>query len=79
MGERKYFKTSVEQLEKLVEENLSHRQVLGEIRDELTYRKSARARQLLKEVTGVLTGDIPLPEEPPRESRPEDQIDLLDE
>lgn len=79
MSERKYFETSVEELEKLVEENLRRRQVLGEIRDELTYRSSARARQLLKEVTGILAGDIPLPQEPPRESRPQDQIDLLED
>ena len=76
---RKYVQTPVDELERLVRENLHHRQVLGEIRDELTYRETKRGRQLLREAEGILAGDIPLPPKPPRPDGPEDQMELLDD
>ncbi|MEX2374142.1 MAG: hypothetical protein WD942_00970 [Dehalococcoidia bacterium] len=76
--DRKYFETPLEELGVLVRENMHRRQVLGEIRDELTYRKTEGAKRLRREVEGILAGDIPLPPDPPREEQPEDQLDLLD-
>jgi hypothetical protein len=66
--DRKYFKVPIDELEALVKENLDHLQILGEIRDELTFRATKRGKQLLREVEGVLDG---------RMSRPEDQLDLI--
>ena len=64
-------------MEALVKENLNHRQVLGEVRDELTFRKNQRAKQLLREVEGVLAGDLTVPDAPPRPDKAENQLDLL--
>ena len=75
--ERKYLDTLIDSLEALVSENLSHRQVLGEVRDELTYRKTRRAKQLLKEIEAVLAGELSVPDPPPRPDKSENQLDLL--
>ena len=75
--DRKYFKTPVDELEALFKENLNHLQVLGDIRDELTHRDTPRARQLLREVNGVLAGVVPAPDTPPGPERAENQLDLL--
>jgi hypothetical protein len=75
--DRKYFKTPIDELEALFKENLNHRQVLGDIRDELTHRDTPRARQLLREVDGVLAGVVPAPDTPPGPDRAENQLDLL--
>ena len=77
--DRKYFKTPVDELEGLFKEHLNHRQVLGDIRDELTHRETTRAKQLLTEVEGVLSGDVPVPDPPPAPDRAENQLDLLGE
>ena len=75
--DRKYFKTPIDELEALFKENLKHLQVLGDIRDELTYRDTPRARQLQREVDGVLAGVLPAPDRPPGPDRAENQLDLL--
>ena len=77
--DRKYFKTPIDELEALFKENLNHRQVMGEIRDELTFRTNKRAKQLLREIEGVLAGEVWVPDPPPRPDKPEDQLDLLGE
>lgn len=74
--ERKYFKTPIDELEALVEANLRHRQILGEIRDELTFRSNKRAKQLLKEVEALLDGIVKPPRQP-LPDRPQNQMDLL--
>ncbi len=74
---RRYKNTPIDELESLVRENIHRKQVLGEVRDELTYRTKDRARQLLKEIEGVLAGTLPAPPRPPREERPEDQKELF--
>lgn len=76
---RKYLDTPIDQLETLVSENLRRRQVLGEIRDELTFRKTPRARQLLREVDGLLRGAAPMPPGPRRPESNDDQLDLMPE
>jgi len=75
--DRKYFKTPIDELEALVKENLNHRQVLGEVRDELTFRTNKRAKQLLKEVEGILAGEVRVPKPPPPPDTPENQLDML--
>ena len=77
--DRKYIETPIDVLEGLVRENLNHRQVLGEVRGELTYRANRRAKQLLKEIEGILAGELRVPDPPPRPDRPEDQMDMLGE
>ena len=77
--DRKYFETPVDELEAVFRENLRNRQVLGEIRDELTYRSSRRAQQLWREIEGLLRGDVKPPPEPPGPDGPEKQLDLLGE
>ena len=77
--DRKYFKTPIDELEALFKENLNHGQVLGDIQDELTHRETTRAKQLLREVEGILSGDLKVPEQPPRLDKAEDQLDLLGE
>ena len=76
--DRKYMETEIEELEKLVKQNLRKRQVLGEILDELTHRRTKRAKQLRREVGGLLSGEVKLPPPPPRPERPEDQLEILD-
>lgn len=75
---RQYLNAEIEELEALVKENLHHRQVLGEIRDELTYRSRERAKQLLREIDALLGGEVEPSPKPPREGGPEDQMDLLE-
>lgn len=58
-------------------QHLDRRQVLGDVRDELTYRSTRRAKQLLREVEGVLTGAVPLPPKPPGPDTADNQMDLL--
>lgn len=70
---REYFSTPVEELEQLFKDNLHNLQVLGEIRRELTFRTSDRAKQLLREVEAVESGILPVPPKPPRPDRPDDQ------
>lgn len=70
---------SIEELETLVKENIHRRPVLAGIKVELTHRKTNRARQLLREVEGILDGELPLPPKPPRPPQPHDQLGLMDE
>jgi hypothetical protein len=67
----------VDDLESFFRGNVSNLQVLGEIRGELRFRQTDRARQLLKEVEGVLAGAVPLGPKPQRADRADDQTDLL--
>jgi hypothetical protein len=75
---RLYFDHGVEELEAIFRANLHDRQVLGEIRDELTFREAERAKQLLREVEGVLSQVIPIPKRPPKPDTPENQIPLIE-
>ena len=56
--DRKHFEAPVDRQESLFKKSLSHRQVLGELRDEWTYRKNRHTKQLLKEIEGVLAGEV---------------------
>ena len=53
---REYMKHSIDQLEELLKKHSSNHQVLGELRSELTYRSTPRAKQLLREVDGLING-----------------------
>ncbi len=76
---RPYMDLEVMELETLFRQNLHHRGVLGEIRDELTFRETRRAKQLLAEIEGVLAGRVPVPRKPPKPDSSENQIPLLDD
>jgi len=75
MADRPYIQMSIVELENLVKERRSDMAVLGPIRVELENRTTKRARQLLREVQGLVAGEIPqnktsLPDVP------ENQIEL---
>lgn len=74
---RPHFRTPIEELEALFKANLHNLQILGEIREELTYRTSERAKQLIREIRGIEEGLMPKGPTPQRPERPEDQGELL--
>jgi len=74
---RKYFAAPIEELEVLFKANLHNLQILGELREELTYRTSERAKQLHREIRGVEEGLMPKGPKPLRPERPDDQGELL--
>jgi hypothetical protein len=78
MKDRPFFDTSVDQLERLLQEHKTQPVILRQLRDELQYRGTKRAKQLIKEVDGVLEGTVPVKPKRPRAARPEDQLHLLD-
>ena len=77
--DRPYFKSSLDEIERLVQEHKHQRVVLAQIREELQHRDTRRAKQLLREVEGILDGEVRPPPRPSRAAKPEDQIDLIDE
>lgn len=74
---RRYIKFPIEELEHLFHANLHNLQVLGEIREELTFRSSERAKQLEREVFAVVEGRVPIGPKPLRPEKPDDQGELL--
>ena len=76
---RQYIKASIEELEKLVADNQNRLQVLGDIRAELTYRETPRAKQLLREVEALLGGQVKMPPKPAPKDSTDNQLDMLDE
>lgn len=75
--DRPFFETTIDQLETLVRDKPYDRFQLSRVREELTYRETDRARQLLREVEGLLSGTVPSPPRPPRPDDPNDQGSLL--
>jgi hypothetical protein len=74
---RPYLKHSLVELEDLVRKNKHSLAVLGEIRTELTYRTTDGAKALLRDVLGLLTGQVAMPRRPPPPDGPESQLPLL--
>jgi hypothetical protein len=74
---RPFSEASIKQLQDIFRQNRYKRVVLAELREELVFRKTPKAKQLLKEVLALLAGDVVLPRKPVRASKPEDQIELL--
>ena len=74
---RPYFKATVEELEVLLQKNKSRRFVLAQLREELKFRRTERAKQLRREVEGLLSGIVPMPPKPIKAARPEDQLHLI--
>ena len=56
--DRPYLETTIEDLEKIVDRHKSDRVVLAQVREELGFRKRKRAKQLLREVLGLLGGEV---------------------
>ena len=78
MKDRPFFDTPVDQLEELLQKHKTQPVILRQLRDELQYRGTKRAKQLIREVDGVLEGVVPVKSKRPRSARPEDQLHLLD-
>ena len=76
--DRPYFDAPVDQLEQLLRDHKTSRVVLKQVRDELQYRRTARAKQLMREIDGILDGRVPLEQKAPRPPRSDDQTSLLD-
>ena len=76
--DRPFFDTSVDQLEGVLRKHKDQRVILQQVRDELQYRGTKRAKQLIREVDGILEGTVPVHTKRPRPARPEDQLHLLD-
>ena len=77
MPDRIWFHASIDELEQLVARHRLEPAVLGQVWQELTYRETERAKQLMREVLGLLEGRIPEPQQPPPPDDPGNQIDLL--
>jgi hypothetical protein len=74
---RLYSKHGIEQLEDLVKTHMHSRAVLGGIREELTFRETDRAKALLRDVMGLLTGQVEMPRRPLTRDSTENQLALL--
>jgi hypothetical protein len=70
---RPYFQNTVAELEAFLEKHAGDRAVLGELRLELSHRKAPRAKQLLREVNGVLDGSVATPPKEMKVPNPDDQ------
>lgn len=66
-GERRFFKNSIEDLERLVEASTTDTNVLGDIQDELENRSTDRARRLAERVDQLLSVSELEAREPPPE------------
>ena len=62
----------------MVRENKHSRAILGQVYEELTYRKTERAKALLRDVLALLEGHVRMPQPPPVPDSPESQLGLLD-
>lgn len=74
---RPFMEASIEEIEKIVQDHKSERLILAQVREELQFRSTRKARQLLREVLGILEGEVPVPPKLPRQDRAEDQLPLL--
>ncbi len=74
---RQYSHTPLEELERRVREHLNSSAVLGPIWEELTYHTTDRARQLAREVRGLLDVTVPVSAKPARPASPADQTTLF--
>jgi hypothetical protein len=75
--DRPFFKVSINELEALLGKHKGERMILAQLREELQFRKTDRAKQLLKEVLALLDGTLPLPPKPPTPEDPNSQLDLI--
>jgi hypothetical protein len=73
---RPYLNHTIDELEQIVKENKHARPALAEVKEELGHRTTARAKRLLRDVDGLLTGEVAMPKRPPRPDSPKDQLKL---
>ena len=76
--DRPFMKARIDELEKVLHQHKADHAVLGRIREELTYRKTSRAKQLKREVEGLINGLVPMRRKGHRSAQPEDQLGLID-
>lgn len=74
--DRPLMKATIGELEKLLSQHRSEHAVLGRLREELTFRTTRRAKQLRREVEGIIEGLVP-DKKTTRPAQPEDQLGLL--
>jgi hypothetical protein len=74
--DRPYFEATIKELEVLLKKHTSQRVVLAQLREELAFRKTHRAKQLLHEIEGLLSGAVP-PANRPKAAKPQDQLRLM--
>lgn len=77
--DRPYFDATIKELERLLTKHKSQRVVLAQLREELALRESPRAKQLHREVDGLLNGSLPPSQKTTRSTKPEDQLALINE
>lgn len=70
---REFMNHTIDELEELLKKHSSNHQVLGDLRSELTYRGTSRAKQLLREVQGLIQGVVPTPKKEMKPPDPDDQ------
>lgn len=75
--DRPYLASTIDELEQIVKENLSNRTILAQVREELGFRTTRRAKQLHREVEALLRGELPIPPRPPRPDGPDNQLSLI--
>lgn len=66
--DRPFSEASIDELEEIFDKHLHKRPVLANLKNELEFRSTDRAKQLLVEVRGVLDGDVSVPKPPPEDS-----------
>jgi hypothetical protein len=74
--DRPFLQSTVDELEMLLRAHTTDRFTLARLREELLFRSTDRAHQLLREVEGLLSGVVPTKREA-RPAQPEDQVSLL--
>ena len=75
--DRPYMSATVDELEEMFRKHRGQRVVLRRLLDELDFRHTDRAKQLRKEIDGILRGVVPMPQKQLRAARPGDQIPLI--
>lgn len=74
---RPYRQHSLDDLSTVVDEQRHQPMVLRDVLDELNHRKTKAAKQLKKEVLGILEGRVKVRPEVPAEDSTENQLDML--
>lgn len=66
--DRPFSEASIDELEEIFDKHVHKRPVLANLKSELAFRSTKRAKQLLTEAQGVLDGDVSVPKPPPEDS-----------
>lgn len=75
---RPYQDYEITELENIMAESKHRRATLAELKNELEHRTTDRAQRLLREIKGLLEGEVPTPPRSRRRGLPGEQLDLDD-